>query len=298
MYYFPLSVNILNRIHLKGAFILFVIINIKESGKRKIRKGRTVDKVHEYFTSGGERFYITDVFDSGVGVNWNETASFIGRHSKHVLLDRRIILPENCPVQRFTAEKYRNILLFNTVELILRQMFLAGCRPQCCIRDPKGEYAFLLDKIVRFSAQTTVITENRFRYYPQISDIYTRFGAGVTVTDKTESISTDAVIIDTAGALGINSEMLFSVDKNGFSPKYADGFNELKAMCPPYIDSVDFLGAIYEFNRDKRLESSLCRVLKRKNEDFTVSELSEMFINRKIGDRGRLFFADNLTRRQ
>lgn len=269
---------------------MFVVINVKDSGKRKIRKGRTVDKVHEYFTSGGEKFYITDVLDSGVGVNWNETAAFIGRHSNHVLLDRRIILPVDCPVQRFTAQKYRNILIFNTVGVILRQMFLAGCRPQSFIYDPDGEYSFLLSKIAQFSAQTTVITEKNYFYYSHVSELYTQYGAGVTVTDEIGSIPSDAVVIDTQGDMKCTSDMFFSVSDNGITPKYADGFNDIKAMCPPYIDSVDFLGAVYEYNRDKRLENSVCRIFMHNDENFSVSELSEMFINRKNGDQGRLFF--------
>lgn len=274
---------------------MFVVVNVKESGKRKIRKGRTVDKVHEYFTPGGERFYITEVLDSSAGVNWEEAASFIGRHCSHVLLDRRIVLPEDCPVQRFCAEKYRNVLLFNTVGLILRQMFLAGCRPACYINDPNGRYAFLLPKVARFSAQTTVITDKGFLYYPVVSSLYTQFGAGVTVTHRSENISSDAVIIDTDASMNFSYPLLFSVDSNGIAPKYADGFNDLKSLCPPCVDSIDFLGAVYEFNRDKRLENSFVRIFSQNDADISVSQLAERLINRKTGDCGRLFFAENLT---
>lgn len=269
---------------------MFVVVNVKESGKRKIRKGRTVDKIHEYFTSGGERFYITDVLDSSAGVNWAEAAAFIGRHCGHVLLDKRIILPEDCPVQRFCAHKYKNVLLFNTVGLILRQMYLAGCRPSCYINDPIGKYACLLPEVARFSAQTTVITDKGFLYYPVVSSLYAQIGAGVTVTDKAENISSDAVIIDTDGSMNISSEQLFSVCANGIMPKYADGFNDLKSLCPPCIDSIDFLGAVYEFNRDKRLENSFVRIFSQNNNDISVSQLTEKFITRKTGDCGKLFF--------
>lgn len=273
---------------------MFVVVNVKDSGKRKVRKGRTVDSVREYKTSGGERFYITDVLDSEVGVNWDETAAFIGRHSKNILLNKGIILPENCSVSRFCAHRYINILLFNTAELIFKQMYLAGCRPECVIYDPNGKYSFLLPKAARFSAQTTVITNREYVYYPVVSSLYTGMGAGVTVTDKKDALKSDSVIIDTEGSLDIDSDMLFSVSDNGITPKYAEGLNDLKALCPPYIDTIDFLGAVHQFNGDKRTENSLVRIFRRKDEDITVSCLAEEIINRKTGDCGRFFFAKKL----
>lgn len=273
---------------------MFVVVNVKDSGKRKIRKGRTVDSVREYKTSGSERFYIADVLDSRTGVNWNETASFIGRHSKNILLNREIILPENCSVSRFYAHKFRNILLFNTLELIFKQMYLAGCRPECVIYDPNGKYSFLLPKAARFSAQTAVITNREYVYYPVVSSLYTGLGAGVTVTDKKDALKSDAVIIDTQGTLDIDSPTLFSVSDNGITPKYAEGLNDLKALCPPYIDTIDFLGAVHQFNGDKRTENSLVRIFRHNDRDVTASEIAEDIISRKSDDSRLFFFAKKI----
>lgn len=272
---------------------MFVVVNVKDSGKRKIRKGRTVDSVREYKTSGSERFYIADVFDSRTGVNWEETAAFIGRHSRNILIDKRINLPENGPVSRFCADKYRNILLFNTLEMIFKQMYLAGCRGECVIYDPNGKYSFLLPRAARFSAMTTVITKREYVYYPVVSSLYKGFGAGVTVTDKKDLLQSDAVIIDTQGTLDIDSRTLFSVSENGITPKYAEGLNDLKALCPPYIDTIDFLGAVNQFNSDTRTENSLVRIFMRNEEDITASDLATEIINRKTGDSGIFFFAKN-----
>lgn len=269
---------------------MFVIVNVKKSGKRKIRQGKTVDCVHEYKTSAGERFYIVDVFDSDKGVNWNETASFIGRHSNHILIDDSITPPVDCPVKKYNSIKFKNILLFNTVGLILKQMYLAGCRPKCFINDDNAQYAFLLNKIVKFSAQTTVKTNKSYLYYSHISSLYTQMGVSVTITDKAIDTDEDTIVIDTNSNLNTKSKMLFSVYGNGFAPKYVDGFNNLKSICPTYINTVDFLGAIYEFNREQKLEDALCRVVCKDNVNFSLPELSEKFINEKTSDNGRLFF--------
>lgn len=277
----------------EGIF-LFVVINVKESGKRKIRKGHTVDRIHEYRTSGAEKFYIADVYDSQSGVNWEEVAAYLGRHSRNVLLDRNIKLSDNSPVRRFQGLKYRNILLFNAAEMIFRQMYLSGCRTECVIYDPFGQYSFLLEKAARFSARTTVVTEREYMYHPAVSSLYTNFGAGVTVTNDEGVISPDAVIIDTCGNLSIHSDTLFSVKGNGITPKYVQGLNDLKALCPPYINVIDFLAAAYQFNNDPRTKDSAVRVFRRKNGDISASDLAEEMINRRTQDNGRLIFLKKL----
>lgn len=274
---------------------MFVAVNVNKSGKRKIKKGRTVGAVREYFLGGGEKFYIVEVFDSQVGVNWDEVAAFIGRHGKHTLLSRSISLPEESPVLRFSAERFRNILIFNTIEIMLKQISLAGCRYRCIINDPDGLYVCHLPKVARFAANVIVLTDKKHLYFHQVADIYSHSGASVSITQRFNDTQDDDIIIDTVSTFDDSSGILFSCEKNGISPKYTDGFNELKAICPPFIDTLDFLGAVYEFNRDDRLESSVCRVMCRKNESFAVSELTQMLIDRKIGDSGRLFFTENLT---
>lgn len=260
---------------------MFVIVNVKASGKRKIRKGRTVEKVSEYFTSGGERFYVAEVLDSENGVNWDEVARFLGRHSFNILLNKNIILPENCTVGRFEPTEFKNLLIFNTLELLLKQMYLAGCRTACYINDPRGEYSQQLSKVAAYSAQTTVITSNRFRYLSQAAQVYNTFGAGVAIADRVEVNDNTAVIIDTAGTFFGRTGVVFSAFDNGITPKYTDGFNDLKAICPSFIEPVDFLGAVYELNRDKRLKNAVCRTFSDKGNDVRALELLERLVPKK-----------------
>lgn len=252
---------------------MFVILNIVESGKRKIKRGKTVNNVRDVLTSGGERFYVVDVCDSEKGVNWDEVSYFIGKHSKNVLMDRRFDFPEFTPLTRFEPLHFKNILLFNTLEIILREMYLSGIRIRSIINDPLALYPSQLSKIVRFSAQTTVITKNDFRYFSEIQNIYSEYGAGITVTDINPDADEKTIIIDTSGSFYYKGAgYLFSAEK-GIIPLYVDGFNHLKSLCPAYIDQLDFLGAVFEMNRDKSLESAFCRTLLYNNEKRTVSDV-------------------------
>lgn len=269
---------------------MFVVVNVKPSGKRKIKKGKTVEKIHELFTAKGERFYVADVLDSEKGVDWNEVSRFLGRHSSHILLDKNIILPENADVGRFEPVAFKNLLIFNTLELLLKQMYLAGCRAACYINDPKGEYYPLLDKIVRYAAQTTVITSNRFRYLSRAAQIYRDYGAGISITERTEIKSDNSIVIDTAGTF-FGAGVVFSAYNNGITPKYTEGFNELKALCPAYIEPVDFLGAVYELNRDKRLNNALCRVFTSDGRDIKVLELLEKLVPKNTQSESSIIFS-------
>lgn len=271
---------------------MFVIVNVKQTGKRRIKKGRTVEKVYEHFNTGGERYYIADVLAGEKGVDWDEVSRFLGRHSSRILLDKNVILPENSKVSRFEPVLFKNLLIFNTLELILKQMYLAGCRTNCYINDPKGEYFSFLPAIARYSARTTVITSNRFRYVYQAAKLYSDFGAGVSVTENADVLSDDAIVIDTAGTFFGKKGIVFSPFNNGITPKYTDGFNEFKVLCPAYIETVDFLGAVFELNQNRKLESALCRMFTLDGYDIKTVELLEQLMpaNKKTDSQTSIIF--------
>ena len=261
---------------------MFVVLNTKESGKRKIRRGKTVDKVYEYPTGGGERFYIVDVLDSETGVNWDEVAYFTGKHGKSVLLDRNIAFPDYCLLERFEPLDFKNLLLFNTLSTVFKQLYLYGYRMNCYIHDPKGLYAAFLPKTVRYASETVVITKSSFRYFSEASSVYADFGASVTITDKAEITDKAAIIIDTDGSFEETSAGIrFSVDGSGMTPAEVDGFDHLKSLCPPYIDTLDFLGAVYQRNREKSLENAVCRSFRSNDETLSVSDILQMITNIK-----------------
>lgn len=252
---------------------MFVILNIVESGKRKIKRGKTVDNVRDVQTSCGERFYIVDVCDSEKGVNWDEVSYFIGKHSKKVLMDKQFGFPEFTSLARFDAIHFKNILLFNTLEMILKEMYLSGIRVRCIINDKSARYSSQLQKVVRFSSQTTVVTDNSFRYFSDISNIYEKYGAGVTVTESMPDADEKTFIIDTSGEMkNVYKGYLFSA-KKAIHPLNVEGYNHLKVLCPAYIEHIDFLGAVYEMNRDKSLEEACCADFMYNNEKKTVFEM-------------------------
>ena len=252
---------------------MFVILNIVESGKRKVKRGKTVDNVRDVQTAGGERFYIVDVCDSEKGVNWDEVSYFIGKHSKKVLMDNRFVFPDFTSLSRFDPLHFKNILLFNTLEMILKEMYLSGLRVRCVVNDKTARYASYLQKVVRFASQTTVVTENSFRYFSQISNIYEKYGAGVTVTDCMPETDEKTLVIDTSGEMkSVNNGYLFS-SKRAIHPVNVDGFSHLKVLCPAYIEHIDFLGAVYELNRDESLAHACCSHFMCNNAKKSVSEM-------------------------
>lgn len=267
---------------------MFVILNVTGSGKRKVRRGKTVDQVYEYSTGNGERFYIIDVLDSAKGVNWDEVAYFTGKHGKAILLDRRYALPEFSPIGRFEPLRFKNILLFNTLNGILKQLYLHGERVRCRLYDPEGLYAAYLPKLVRFASETTVVTEKDYRYFAEADSLYCDYGASVRITREMPSEDDAALVLDTVGTLRLGGRgFLFSVGENGLTPSKTDGLHDLKSLCPPYIDPIDFLGAVYEKNHDRRPGSALCRTLRLGEQEITVPELTEHLLRRQSESTGR-----------
>ncbi len=252
---------------------MFVILKLVESGKKKVRKGQTVRRVTEHQTGGGERFYVVEISDSGTGVNWDEVAAFIGRHSQRVLTDRELYIPSDAPVKMFNGGKFLNILLFNTMSIILKELYMSGFRTKCYINDKEGRYSFLLPCIARYSGETVVMTKNDYRYFSQIQSIYGEFGAGVTITDGRCEPETHAFVIDADRTFLYNGKGILFSSEAGISPCTIEGYDDIRRMCPSFVDVNDFFGAMYEMNREKRLSHAFCRTMLRENEEMSVWEL-------------------------
>ncbi|MBR5497097.1 MAG: hypothetical protein IKV76_03860 [Clostridia bacterium] len=259
---------------------MFVILNVVSSGKKKTKKGKAVRKVSEFRTNGGERFYIVDVNDSANGVDWDEVTAFIGKHSSRVLAGENIRFGDDCSVKKFTGEKFFNMLIFNTLSIIIKELYLSGLRTKCYINDKKGQYAFLLPLIARYSAETIVITKNDYRYFSQVQSVYDEIGAGVVITDSIKDAESHSIIIDTDNTFDYRGKgFLFSACR-GFIPAKTEGFDDIKKLCPGYIDENVFLAAVNEFNFEKRLSRAYCLSFIENNEEITVTELVEYMKNR------------------
>lgn len=262
---------------------MFVILKVEQTEKRRIKKAKTVSNVRFVNMGSGQCFYEVEVISGERGVNWHEVSSFIGNHGKNVLLPENTIIPEAAPVRRFCANKFKNILIFNTLELVLRELFFLGNRIKCVVNDPDGLYSAEIEKIVKYAARTTVVTNNEFRYFTQIRAIYSHYGAGITLTDSLDVTQDDTVIIDTTGELGKVRGVLFS-PVGGMKPMIVDGFDHIKAYCPPYIDQLDFMGAIFEMNRNAGLGDAFCRSFVCENTKYTVYETAKMIAGIKDGE--------------
>ena len=254
---------------------MFVILNVVSSGKKKTKKGKAVRKVSEFRTNGGERFYIVDVNDSANGVDWDEVAAFIGKHSSRVLAGENISFGDDCCVKKFTGEKFFNMLIFNTLSIIIKELYLSGIRTKCYINDRKGNYAFLLPLIARYSAETVVITKNEYRYFSQVQSLYNDIGAGVVITDSIKDAESHSIIIDTDNTFDYKGKGLLFSFSRGIVPAETEGFDDIKSLCPSYINRNIFLAAVNEFNFEKRLSRAYCSSFLRNGEKIFVPELIE-----------------------
>lgn len=254
---------------------MFVILNVVNSGKKKIKKGKTVRKVSEFRTSGGERFYIVDVNDSETGVDWDDVTSFIGKHSARVLAADNISFNKECALRKFSGAKFSNILIFNTLGIMIKEMYLSGLRIKCYINDPKGNYAFLLSHIARYSAETVVITKNEYRYFSQVQALYNDIGAGVVITDRIKEAESHSIIIDTDNTFDYHGKGILFSSSRGIMPGKTDGFDDIKRLCPSYINENLFLAAVNEFNYEKRLSRAYCSTFFKNCEEIPVSEIIE-----------------------
>ncbi len=259
---------------------MFVILKIVRTDKKKIRKGRTIGGVRIVNMGAGQCFYEIEVISGENGINWGEISAFVGNHGKNVLTEKSVIIPADSGLKKFDTTEFRNILLFNSLKLVFRELFYMGNRVRCVVNDPSGIYAGKLKTIVPYSARITVVTENEFRYFSEIRNVYSVYGAGITLTDCIEECSDDTVILDTSGKLKTEKGILFS-PSDGFSPGRTDGFDNILDFCPSYISQTDFLAAVCRFNSQPSLNDAFCRTFLHNNRNFTLFETAEYIGNVK-----------------
>ena len=253
---------------------MFVILKIVRTDKKRIRKGRTIGGVRIVNMGAGHCFYEIEVVSGENGINWAEISAFAGNHGKNILADSSVIIPDSSGIKRFDTTEFRNILLFNSLKLVFRELFYRGYRVRCVVNDPTGIYAGKLKTIVPYAARITVVTENEFRYFSEIRDVYSLYGAGITLTDRVEEISDDTVILDTSGKLKQEKGIVFS-PTSGFSPGRTDGFDNFLDFCPSYVSQTDFLAAVWRFNSQPSLKEAFCRTFLSGNRNFTLYETAE-----------------------
>ncbi len=257
---------------------MFVILKIVRTDKRRVKKGRTINAVRIVNTGKGQCFYEIEVMSGEEGIAWNEVVNLIGRHSRNVLLPDGFYLPDEAPVKKFSSNEFRNILLFNTMNHVFRDLFYLGGRVGFVVNDPGGDYAQYLCRIVKYIPRITVVTENEFRYFPHIRNIYSDYGAGITLCDSVEKTDRNAVILDTTGTVPSCGRTVFS-PANGFSPGRPDGFDEILGFCPDYINQIDFLAAVNRFNRMTETDNAVCRTFMSAGRSFTLFETARHMLN-------------------
>ncbi len=259
---------------------MFVILKIVRTDKKKIRKGRTIGGVRIVNMGAGQCFYEIEVMSGENGINWDEISSFVGNHGKNLLAESSVSIPADSGLKKYDTTDFRNIMLFNSLKLVFRELFYMGNRVRCVVNDPSGIYAGKLKTIVPYAARITVVTENEFRYFSEIRDIYSVYGAGITLTDSFDEYGDDTVVLDTSGLLKTEKGILFS-PSNGFSPGRADGFDNILEFCPSYISQTDFLAAVCRFNSQPSLNDAFCRTFLHKNRNLTLFETAEYIADAK-----------------
>lgn len=255
---------------------MFVILNPEFTGKSRVKKGRTVNRINEVMTGGGERFYIADIAASEKGINWDEVEYFLGRYGKNILLDSRIKLPDFTGLKRFSSDEFKNILLFNTLSSLFKGMYLEGLKISCFINDPEGLYSSFLSLIVKFASETVVFTKRGFRYHSEVSRLYSYMGAGVRITDKELKEQEGVFVLDTAGSFKYSGRgLVFSPRGQGLNPWGVRGFSDIKSLCPEYIDITEFFGAMYKLNREYRLKDAFCEYFRQGKDIKSAGEVYE-----------------------
>ncbi len=252
---------------------MFVVLNVIDTGKRKIKRSKTVLNMRETLLDNNDKFFVVDVAQTQRGINQNDVENFLGSYSKKAVMNGYASKLLGGSVKPFVPDLFFNVLLFNTVAVMIKELYLCGMRTKCYINDPSGEFALMLSDIVRYSAQTVVITQNEHKYYPCVQTIYSDMGATVTITKKSKQIPTDAILIDTAGTMFGGGALTFST-KNGIAPSEISGFENLKQLCPDFIDENIFLAAVYELTRNSdTLSEAFCCTLNMGGTKISLQDL-------------------------
>ena len=187
-------------------------------------------------------------------IDWTRLNAMIGNQRNHLLCSEQIILPSKIGFRRFQNNEFKTRLASNLAIYILSK--LDDKNIKVGLYDLKGEYTEILPYLVKYSANSVVVTENSTAYEYEVNNIYEETGATVQLTSnrihlmdcpiviapeqicETLPLSGDTIVLSVSPPTVCTAGLVYY----NYHFRMPNQFAEIK---PPELSEEYFCGALY-----------------------------------------------------
>ncbi len=169
-----------------------------------------------------------------------------------------LIFPKNyindSGIKGWSPSYFRDILLFNTALSQIEKSVFNPAETLITLIDRKGVLHSSVSRLVPFSGELKVITDNVKAYERESERIMSEYGLSLFISDKLSSIpergiiisrSSDVVPVYFKGLLITDEKRLFPFARV-LSGEGIKAREEYERLCPAGVDMTDFLSALCE----------------------------------------------------
>ncbi len=273
---------------------MLTVLTIKDySNKRNrfkiLKRDKTNLEVVEY--NGIQLVHII-YYKFNKKINWNVISNLAGNEKSNILCNANINIPPDCGIKRYTTNALKERIAENTAIEVIKRLSKDFSSLSIGLYDPQGRKTELVNTLVKYSDNITVVTNATDDYYKIYKQVITNTGAVLVLKKNLSALKNCNIVVATEKIktqlpLDDNT-ILFTAIKPAVCQSgrvfynYVVALNESYKDIKPYSLSDEyFVQALYEKGRQHRLGALLPILCISDGANSTIDEISK-FVKQHI----------------
>lgn len=218
--------------------------------------------------------------------NWSVISKLAGNEKNNILCNANINIPPDCGVKRYTTNALKERIAENTAIEVIKRASEDFSSLNIGIYDPQGRKTELVNTLVKYSDNITVVTDATNDYYKIYKQVITNTGAVLMLKKDLSALRSCSIVIATEKIkmqLPLeDSTVLFTATKPAVCQGGRVFYNYVVALSESYKDIKPyslsdeyFVQALYEKGRQHRLGSLFPVLCISDGANSTIDEISK-----------------------
>ncbi len=219
---------------------MFSVLNTVETNQRFFRKKKCRVEALLSPVKSAAPFKVINVQCGKRGIDWHTVAAAAGCSARSMLVPEGVTVPHYSNVKLFEPEVLPLLIMLNTAAIELKRGEAA--KNKLLIIDRGAVLPNYIERVVMCAARITVVTDCPEEYYPCMSLLMEKCGAGIKVCNQPDS----KVKYDVAVTYDEAANARVCLDAKEISAEDIAIPDDCLRMCPDKIDVFLFVCALFE----------------------------------------------------
>lgn len=225
-------------------------------------------------------------------INWKKISELAGNEKNNILCNANISIPEDCGIRRYSTNSLKERISENTAIEVIKRCSESFNNLKIGLYDPEGKKTELVNTLIKYSDNITVVTNATDDYYQVYKQVITNTGAVLVLKRSTSALKSSNIVIapkKIKEQLPLqDNTVVFTASKPAVCQNgrvfysYVVALNEsYKEIKPHSLSDEYFAQALYDKGRQHRLGAVLPILCISDGVNSTIDEISK-FIKQHI----------------